>query len=198
MCCLEQNNSVSALNLFLLQRTWGVFPQQPQTFWATCRFRVLLAAPHQCDCLCWGTACTISLTCSVLVVGPTCVGAKFQAWIRLVVGTPRGPPLLAKGPPLPGEAPCRTGVSPGTMPLGTAIASSAGSPAWKKLRIYRVLPFCNCYYFSLEVMETYFSLTCNQIPSWEKAKKHVSSMYKTKKAFTLMLTWQKSDSWLQC
>lgn len=60
----------------------------------------------QDDCLCHGTVCTVSLTLSVLVVRPTCVGAKFQLSHPIDGGENllEAPSLLAKGPHLQGEA----------------------------------------------------------------------------------------------
>lgn len=63
----------------------------------------------QGDCLCWGTVYTISLTCSGLVVRPTCVGAKFQPSKQIGRGESRleAPNFLAKGPHLQGKPSCQ-------------------------------------------------------------------------------------------
>lgn len=69
------------------------------------RFRVLLAAPHQCDCLWYGTVLTISLTCSVRV-RPTYVGAKFQPLNPVGGGESRqGPTFWQRGPHFSGKLP---------------------------------------------------------------------------------------------
>lgn len=43
-----------------------------------------------------------------------------------------------------------------------------------------MLPFLIIIILVSKSWKLVFNLTCNQIPSWEKAKKHVSSIYKTK------------------